>query len=62
LNILITGSNGMLAKAVREEFKEHNLICTDINELNITKINEVEKYVKQYKPDYIINCAAYTRS
>ena len=52
----------MLAKAIRKEFKEHNLICTDVNELNITKINEVENYVKQYKPEYIINCAAYTRS
>lgn len=62
MNILITGSNGMLAKAVKKEFKEHRLICTDIDELNITKINEVEKYVEACKPEYIINCAAYTRS
>ena len=62
MNILITGSNGMLAKAVKKAFREHKLICTDINELDITKINEVENYVKQHKPDYIINCAAYTRS
>lgn len=62
LDILITGSNGMLANAVKKEFKEHNLICSDINELDITKLDEVRNYIEQNKPDYIINCAAYTRS
>lgn len=62
MNILITGANGMLARAIKKEFKEYEIISTDVNELDITKIDEVEKSINEYKPDYIINCAAYTRS
>jgi len=60
MKILITGSNGMLAKAIREKFKNEELICTDVNELDITNKGRVVEFVKEHKPQYIINCAAYT--
>lgn len=64
MKILITGANGMLAKAVRERFKEHELILTDVVgtelSLDITNLKEVEEFVYLNKPDVIINCAAYT--
>lgn len=60
MKILIAGANGMLAKAVREEFKNEELICTDVADLDITEINAVKRYVSDVKPDIIINCAAYT--
>jgi len=60
MKILITGSNGMLAKAIREKFKNEELICTDVNELDITNKGQVVEFVKEHKPQYIINCAAYT--
>lgn len=64
MKILITGANGMLAKAVRERFMEHELILTDVVgtelSLDITNLEEVEKFVENVKPDVIINCAAYT--
>ncbi|MFR1971835.1 MAG: dTDP-4-dehydrorhamnose reductase [Clostridia bacterium] len=60
MKILITGANGMLAKAVKEELKENELVCTDIEELDITNLDAVRLYTKKVKPDYIINCAAYT--
>lgn len=64
MKILITGANGMLAKAVREKFKEHELILTDVVgtelSLDITNLKEVEEFVYNIKPDVIINCAAYT--
>lgn len=60
MKILITGANGMLAKAVREELKENELICTDVADLDITNLEAVRLYTKKVKPDYIINCAAYT--
>ena len=58
--ILITGANGMLAKAVREKFKEDQLICTDVEELDIANLEQVEEFVEKEKPEYIINCAAFT--
>ena len=60
MKILITGANGMLAKAVRERFKEDELICTDVEELDITNLESVMQFVEENKPEYIINCAAFT--
>lgn len=66
MRILITGANGMLAKAVRERFKEETLILTDVIEdetvkkLDITNLEQVTEFVSNCKPDVIINCAAYT--
>lgn len=51
----------MLAKEVREKFeKENELICTDVADLDITNEEAVEKFVEEAKPEYIINCAAFT--
>lgn len=60
MKILITGANGMLAKAVRNELKNEELILTDVAELDITNIDSVRNFIKENKPQYIINCAAYT--
>ena len=61
MKILITGANGMLAKEVKEKFaKENEIITTDVSELDITDEKAVLDYVTNLKPDYIINCAAYT--
>ena len=60
MKILITGANGMLANAVKNELKDEELICTDVDELDITNEDAVIESVEKVKPDYIINCAAYT--
>lgn len=60
MKILITGANGMLAKAVKEKFKNEELICTDIEDLDITNFEAVQNFIMTVKPDLIINCAAYT--
>ena len=61
MKILITGANGMLAKSVRNRLEKGNeLICTDVEDLDITNLDAVLEYVAKTKPDYIINCAAFT--
>ncbi len=60
MKILVTGANGMLAKAVRNELKDEELILTDVAELDITNLEAVRQFIKANKPEYIINCAAYT--
>ena len=61
MKILITGANGMLAKSVRARLKEGNeLICTDVANLDITDEEAVMKFVEENKPEYIVNCAAFT--
>lgn len=61
MKILVTGANGMLAKEVKEKFEiENELICTDVTDLDITNEEAVIKFVEEAKPEYIINCAAFT--
>ncbi len=51
----------MLAKSVRKRLGQGNeLICTDVADLDITNQIGVLEFVNKTKPDYIINCAAFT--
>lgn len=60
--ILVTGCNGQLGKAINEEYKNDDvsLINTDVEQLDITRVDEVLAFVLKEKPDVIINCAAHT--
>lgn len=61
MKILITGANGMLAKEVKEKFKKENdVVTTDVAELDITDEKAVFDFINNLKPDFIINCAAFT--
>ncbi len=62
-NILVTGANGQLGseiKVISNDYAEYQFFFTDFEELDITKKNEINKFVKTYKINIIINCAAYT--
>jgi dTDP-4-dehydrorhamnose reductase len=61
--IMLTGSNGQLGHEFRElasSNKEYDFIFTDIEELDITKEEDLEEFFSVNKPDILINCAAYT--
>jgi len=62
MNILVTGSNGQLGSEIRELSSNYpyNFFFTDVNELDITKEDEIKKYLNEKDIDLIINCAAYT--
>ena len=62
-NILITGCNGQLGRALNDLYggdSEVKLVNTDVSDLDITNLDMVLEKVKESKPDVIINCAAYT--
>ena len=51
----------MLAKEVIQTFeKDNEVILTDVSNLDITDEKSVLEMVEKIKPEYIINCAAYT--
>ena len=61
MKILVSGANGMLARAVRERLsREHELFLTDVGEMNILDKAEIKKVCDIAKPHLILNCAAYT--
>jgi dTDP-4-dehydrorhamnose reductase len=61
-NILVTGANGQLGSEIRAISKNYpdNFLFTDINDLDITKKSNIEKFISENRVDSIINCAAYT--
>lgn len=72
MNILITGGKGQLAnefKTILEtgkaeigtiEIKDANTKFVDVDELDITNLEAVRSFIKDFKADVVINCAAYT--
>ena len=61
--ILVTGANGQLGNEMRclaEEDKKNTFLFTDIQDLDITDLEAVMKYVAGHGIEVIVNCAAYT--
>ena len=60
--ILITGANGQLGNEIKYLSQFHNLsfIFTDIDELDITCMDDVRVFFSSHKIDDVVNCAAYT--
>lgn len=61
MKVLLTGCNGQLGRCFQDIFpSEWKLIATDSNELDITEQLAVESFILSYKPDIVVNAAAYT--
>ncbi|AVK50129.1 NAD(P)-dependent oxidoreductase [Clostridium sp. MF28] len=74
MKILITGSKGQLGNElldiiksgkaeigeVSESIKKSEVIALDVDELDITNLEQVKNKINDLKPDVIINCAAAT--
>ena len=60
--IWITGAEGHIGTALLDllEGVEYQLLPTDIEEVDITKIDEVTQFVHVNRPDVVINCAGMT--
>ena len=62
-NILITGCNGQLGRAVNRimaDNSEYQLVNTDVAQLDITDIDRVMAFAREIKPYAVVNCAAHT--
>jgi dTDP-4-dehydrorhamnose reductase len=61
--ILITGANGQLGselKLLADHMTHFEFVFTDIDSLDITEKEAFDDFLLRYKPDFVINCAAYT--
>jgi len=61
IKMLITGADGQLGQAFTRELEEKGIkhLSLGKDKLDITDLKEVDKVVKEYGPDFLINCAAY---
>lgn len=62
MKFLVTGAKGQLGQAVCRyvESRGYELIAVGSNDLDITDAQAVHQQLEQYRPDFLINCAAYT--
>ncbi|WP_444898983.1 dTDP-4-dehydrorhamnose reductase [Microbulbifer sp. VAAC004] len=61
MRILVTGRNGQLARELQKRKpRDVNLVALTRNDLDVTDSNQVMQAVNKYKPDTLINAAAYT--
>lgn len=62
--ILVTGKDGQLGyelMQLQEQFSsQFDFLFTGRNEIDLSNAKVIEDFILQHKPQYIINCAAYT--
>lgn len=62
MKILICGCNGQLGKELINQLEDTDniIIKTDVEDLDISKFEQVYNYITDNKPDVVINAAAFT--
>lgn len=62
--VLVTGCGGQLGIELIKHFKRfdnlYEIIETDVHNLDITNQKQVMEFMKNSRPDFVVNCAAYT--
>lgn len=60
--VLVTGANGQLGSEMRRlgELSSNNYIFTDIEELDVTDAEAVQRFVSENGVEVVVNCVAYT--
>lgn len=62
MKVLVTGIKGQLGYDVIKHLERRKVSCVgvDIGDFDLTDRDEVHRYIKNYEPDAVIHCAAYT--
>ncbi|MBR6021128.1 MAG: dTDP-4-dehydrorhamnose reductase [Kiritimatiellae bacterium] len=60
MKILVTGGRGQLGWDCREVLASHDVLALDLPNLDITSPESVDSLLQLWRPDAIVNCAAYT--
>lgn len=61
--VLVTGGHGQLASCIKDSAGAlfgHDFTYIDLDELDITDKKSVDRFIEDHKPEWCINCAAYT--
>ena len=63
MKIFVTGVNGQLGYEIVKELNNkgyNNILAVDKDDVDITDENKVKEIIRNYKPDVIFHCAAFT--
>ena len=59
--IVVTGGSGRFAKSLKKINSRHNFIYPSKNQLDITKVSSILKYLKKKKPKTLLHLAGLSR-
>lgn len=57
MRIVITGANGLVGRALADEYREHDVRALSHRDLDITDAAAVRSTIESLRPDAIFNCA-----
>ena len=63
MKIFVTGVNGQLGYEIVKELNNkgyNDILAVDKDDVDITDENKVKEIIRNYKPDVIFHCAAFT--
>ena len=62
MKVLVTGFNGQLGYDLVKRLDHLGIECrgVDIQDFDLTKADEVSRYIRDYAPDTVVHCAAFT--
>mgnify|MGYP001409166547 CR=1 FL=1 len=61
--VIVTGAKGQLGneiQTIKDQLANAQFVFVDVDELDITDQQAVQNFFEREKPDFCINCAAYT--
>ena len=63
MNILITGGSGQLGRELLQEVQRRGIevLAPSQQQMDITDIEQVKKFINRYQPSCVVNAAAYTQ-
>lgn len=60
MKVALTGAEGMLGQDIGRIFSDVELVCLTYETLDITNLDPVMKRIREIRPDFLINAAAFT--
>jgi dTDP-4-dehydrorhamnose reductase len=60
MRILVTGARGMLGRTIRRRFVGHEVVGTDLPDLDLVDAAAVDRFVAEVRPQVVIHGAAMT--
>jgi dTDP-4-dehydrorhamnose reductase len=61
IRILISGGDGNLSTHLQDQNSEYELYAPSKKEMDVRKIEDIEKAIDYFSPHYFLHCAALTR-
>jgi dTDP-4-dehydrorhamnose reductase len=61
MKVLLTGGSGQLARAVRQTWTGHDLVCPPETDLDLADPASIRSVVARVRPEVVLNLAAFTQ-